>query len=160
MSTTAGIITTAIGEAIQAALGAGWGLKYSATDWSGVGRDTSTPTVFVRYMQESEQVAGSMMSTVRPLISIYVAQPHAVDPTTADSHEATLDLMADVRAAVHDLCIGHSQGTAPIAGLDGPLFYDAATSTPAVASLGGGLGGVESVTIDFQLRYIRPAGGR
>lgn len=159
MSTTAGIIAKAVGEAIQDALGAGWGVKYGASDWSGVGLDLSEQTVFVRYMQEIEQISGSLMSTIRPNLSIYVTRPHAVDPSELSSHEAMLDLMADVRVAVYDLCAGHSQGTAPISGLDGPLFYDSATSTASVATTGGA-GGVESVSIDFQLRYIRPAGGR
>ena len=160
MATMAGALVKAIAEAIEAAVDGDWIVKYGSSDRSGVGRDMSEPSIFVRYMQDSEQVAGNLMANVRPLISVYVTRPHDVDPSTLASHESTLDLMADVRQAVHDLCIAHSQGTAPITGFDGPIFYESATSTPAVASLGGGAGGVESVTIDFQFRYIRPAGGR
>lgn len=160
MSTSAGILIKAIGEALLASLGVTYSVKYGATDWSGVGRDHSAPTIDVRYTQEEEEIQGNTTSRVRPRISVYVSRPHTADPSTIASHQSTLDLMADVRSAIDALCRNHSNGSAPITGFAGPIFYDSATSTSAVMSTGGDSSGVESATIDFQLRYFRAAGGR
>ncbi len=157
MASSVFAIVTALGAAIQAKMGAGYDLRYGLPDQSAMGI-ANDEAVYIRLAQEVSTVATNLTENVRPRISIYVTRPHSGDPTTSASHEATLDMMTDVRVAIADRIQAHHTGATPIPGYSGPLFFEGQTSTPSVLSIG--TGSQEAVTADFDFRFTRNVGVR
>ena len=149
-------IAEAIGTAIKTALGVDYALRYGIPDFSGVGI-ANDKAVYARVQQETSSVQTNRTETVKPRLSIYVVRPFDSDPTTAATHQSTLDLMTDIRVAIVNRIEAHHSGATPIPGLSEALIYKGQTSTPAVLS---GPGGQESVTADFDFQFIRQVGAR
>lgn len=159
MATQAGALVAAIGTKLAATFPT-YLILYGLPDDSGTYVGTGN-RITIRWTEEDAQPAGNMLGglvTVRPRVMIVIRRPFAADSTTLATHQATIDLCADVRQAVMEMVLANADGTAPISGVGGSLWITDARTTPAVLDIG--TGSEESATVEFGFRLTRNYGGR
>ena len=160
MATQAGILVAAIGAKLATAFPTYdilYGLPDDSAAYIGDGQK-----IVIRYLEEEAQAAGNGLGglvNVRPRVSILLRRPYATGTASAlATHQATLDIAADLRQAVTAMVLANADQSAPIANLGGSLWITDCRTLPSVVDIG--TGSYESVSVEFGFRLTRNYGDR
>lgn len=160
MATQAGVLVAAIGTKLAAVFPTYeilYGLPDDSAAYIGAGNK-----IVIRYLEEDAQAAGNQLGgvvNVRPRVSIILRRPYATGSASAlVTHQATLDLAADLRQAVASMVLDNATGAASIASLGGSLWITDSRTVPSLIDIG--TGSYESVGVEFGFRLTRNYGDR
>lgn len=160
MATQAGILVAAIGTKLATVFPTYeilYGLPDDSAAYIGAGEK-----IVVRYLEEDALVAGNGLGglvNVRPRVSIILRRPYATGGASElATHQATLDLAADLRTAITQMILDNLHGVAPITGIGGSLWIADYRTIPSLIDIG--TGSYESVGVEFGFRLTRNYGDR
>ena len=160
MATQAGILVAAIGAKLAIVFPTYdilYGLPDDSAAYIGDGQK-----IVIRYLEEEAQAAGNGLGglvNVRPRVSILLRRPFATGTASAlATHQATLDLAADLRQAITAMVLDNATGAAPIASIGGSLWIVDYRTIPSLLDIG--TGSYESVGVEFGFRLTRNYGDR
>lgn len=160
MATQAGILVAAIGAKLAAVFPT-YDILYGLPDDSAAYIGDGSKIV-IRYLEEETQAAGNGLGglvNVRPRVSILLRRPFATGTASAlATHQATLDLAADLRQAITAMVLDNVTGVAPISGIGGSLWIADYRTIPSLLDIG--TGSYESVGVEFGFRLTRNYGDR
>lgn len=160
MATQAGILVAAIGAKLATVFPT-YEILYGLPDDSAAYIGDGSKIV-IRYLEEEAQAAGNGLGglvNVRPRVSILLRRPFATGTASAlATHQATLDLAADLRQAITAMVLDNATGAAPIASIGGSLWITDYRTIPSLLDIG--TGSYESVGVEFGFRLTRNYGDR
>ena len=160
MATQAGLLVAAIGTKLATVFPTYeilYGLPDDSAAYIGAGQK-----IVVRYLEEDAKPMGNQLGgvmDVRPRVSIILRRPYATGGASAlATHQATLDLAADLRTAITAMVLANANQSAPIASLGGSLWITDCRTIPSMIDIG--TGSYESVGVEFGFRLTRNYGDR
>lgn len=160
MATQAGYLLAALDTLVSTSF-PDYARVFGLPDASGV-FEAPGPIAFIHYAQEDWTVEGNSLSSpsvTRPRLVVTLQRPLTTTGSDLATHQALLELAADLRLAIDTMLYNHVAGIAPIPNFGGaPIWSTEGRMTPARLDIG--TGSVESVTYEITLRTVRNYGGR